>query len=127
MKVLLDTHAFLWAELEAEKISTNAAHAINQSSKRYVSIASIWEMQIKFMLGKLPIVTSVLDIVERSVRQGNVELLPITQDHIYALADLPPIHGDPFDRMLIAQAQHEGLTLVTADEKIANYAVQTAW
>jgi PIN domain nuclease of toxin-antitoxin system len=127
MRVLLGTHIFLWSELEPHKISVDAANSLNQASWRYLSIASLWEIQIKWSLGKLPLVTSVADIVERSCKQNSIEILPINQDHIYALADLPPIHRDPFDRMLIAQAQHEHLTLVTADENIPKYAVQTAW
>ncbi len=127
MNVLLDTHVFLWSELEPEKVSFNAQYTLNRSLRLYLSLASMWEMQIKFSLGKLPLVTSVEGIVGRACRHNDIQILPITQDHIYALADLPHHHGDPFDRILIAQAQREGLTLVTADEKIAKYAVETAW
>ncbi len=92
----------------------------------YLSIVSIWEIQIKSSLGKLPLTKPLAKLVLDQQEQNGVQILPITQDHIYALADLPPIHHDPFDRMLIAQAQHEHLTLVTADENIPKYAVQTA-
>ncbi len=127
MKVLVDTHVFLWLGIQQKSISSNALHTLNQASVRYMSIASVWEMQIKLSLGKLPLAVPLPRFIEEICQQNSTHILPITPDHIYRLADLPPIHGDPFDRMLIAQAQHEGLTLVTADEKIMKYAVQTAW
>jgi PIN domain nuclease of toxin-antitoxin system len=127
MNALLDTHVFLWAELESHKVSQKAMHTLNQAEKLYVSIASIWEMQIKYSLNKLPLIASVADIVDRGCQHNTIYILPITSDHIYRLADLPQIHKDPFDRMLIAQAQHENLTLVTSDGNIPKYAVRTAW
>ncbi len=127
MKILLDTHAFIWADNDSQKLSSTAKDAIAQAMMRYVSIVSIWEIQIKSSLGKLPLRKPLAALLLDQYEQNSIQILPITPDHIYRLADLPPIHGDPFDRMLIAQAQHEDLTLVTADEKIAQYAVQTAW
>jgi PIN domain nuclease of toxin-antitoxin system len=77
-------------------------------------------------IGKMTLPAPLQELVKSQQEQNGIQILPITQDHIYVLADLPH-HGDPFDRMLIAQAQHEGLTFVTADEKIAKYAVETTW
>ena len=127
MNILLDTHAFIWADNDSQKLSGNAIGAILQATTKYVSIVSVWEIQIKSSLGKLPLTKPLAKLVLDQQEQNGVQILPITQDHIYALTDLPPIHRDPFDRMLIAQAQHEHLTLVTADENIPKYAVHTAW
>lgn len=84
-------------------------------------------MQIKIALERLDLQASLPLMIQTECEQNDFRLLPITSDHIYRLADLPPIHGDPFDRMLIAQAQHEDLTLVTTDGNISKYAVETAW
>jgi PIN domain nuclease of toxin-antitoxin system len=127
MNVLLDTHVFLWLALDSKKISSLALAAITNAPKRYVSLASVWEMQIKSDLNKLPITAALPTLIDETRAANSIITLPITQDHIYRLADLPPLHKDPFDRMLVAQAQHEDLTLVTVDENIAKYAVETAW
>lgn len=127
MRVLLDTHVFLWLGLESKKISANALQAMAQAPERYLSIASVWEMQIKSALKKLPADVPIQTLVEDVCLVNDIHILPITQVHIYRLADLPKHHGDPFDRMLVVQAQHEGLTLVTADGNIPSYDVETAW
>lgn len=127
MNVLLDTHAFIWYSISPEKLSVVALEVIENANERYLSIASIWEMQIKISLQKLDLKESLPTLIKAESEQNDFRILPITQNHIYALAGLPPHHKDPFDRMLIAQAQHEHLTLVTADENIPKYAVQTAW
>jgi PIN domain nuclease of toxin-antitoxin system len=127
MRVLLDTHIFLWLALDSAKISSTALTVMANSPERYLSIASVWEMQIKHSLGKLPMTETVKDAVSLVSEKNDIQILPITQDHIYALVDLPPIYRDPFDGMLFAQAQQARLMLVTADEKITQYAVQTIW
>lgn len=121
MNILLDTHAFIWADNDSQKLSRNGKGVILQATTKYVSIVSVWEIQIKSSLGKLSLTKPLAKLVLDQQEQNGVQILPITQDHIYRLADLPPIHRDPFDRMLIAQAQHEHLTLVTADENIPKY------
>jgi PIN domain nuclease of toxin-antitoxin system len=127
MNVLLDTHAFLWSDHAMEKISYKAESAIIQAENLLLSIASIWEIQIKVSIGKLLLPESLQEIIRNQQEQNGIRILPITSDHIYRLSELPQIHKDPFDRMLIAQAQHENLTLVTSDGNIPKYAVQTAW
>jgi PIN domain nuclease of toxin-antitoxin system len=127
MKVLVDTHIFIWYSISPEHLSTKALSVIENADTLFISIASIWEMQIKVSLKKLDLGQPLPLVISDECRNNDFQILTITQDHIYRLEHLPHIHRDPFDRMLIAQAQQENLTLVTADEKIAKYAVQTAW
>jgi PIN domain nuclease of toxin-antitoxin system len=127
MNVLLDTHTFLWSDHALEKVSHNAQTSIQQATIVFLSMASIWEIQIKVAIGKMTLPAPLQELVQYQQEQNGVQILPITQDHIYRLEHLPHIHKDPFDRMLIAQAQRENLMLVTADGNIPKYAVQTAW
>jgi PIN domain nuclease of toxin-antitoxin system len=127
MRILLDTHTFIWYTEASPKLSSAALAVIENADERYISLASVWEMQIKVALARLDLKQPLPVLISAECEQNDFHVLPITQDHIYRLADLPPLHKDPFDRMLIAQAQQENLTLVTVDEKIAKYAVQTAW
>jgi PIN domain nuclease of toxin-antitoxin system len=127
MRILLDTHTLIWYSEASSKLSLTALEIIDNADERYISLASVWEMQIKIALERLDLQASLPLMIQTECEQNDFRLLPITSDHIYRLADLPPIHGDPFDRMLIAQAQHEDLTLVTTDGNISKYAVETAW
>jgi PIN domain nuclease of toxin-antitoxin system len=127
MKVLLDTHIFIWYSISPEHLSAKALSVIENADTLFISVASIWEMQIKVALKKLDLGQSLPLLIGDECRKNDFRILSITQDHIYRLEHLPPLHKDPFDRMLIAQAQHEDLTLVTTDGNIPKYAVQTAW
>jgi PIN domain nuclease of toxin-antitoxin system len=127
MRILLDTHALIWYSEASPKLSATALEIIDNADERYISLASVWEMQIKVVLQRLDLRASLPLMIQTECEQNDFRLLPITSDNIYRLEHLPHIHRDPFDRMLIAQAQHEHLTLVTADENIPKYAVQTAW
>lgn len=127
MRILLDTHTLIWYSEASSKLSLTALEIIDNADERYISLASVWEMQIKIALERLDLQASLPLMIQTECEQNDFRLLPITSDHIYRLADLPPIHGDPFDRMLIVQAQHEDLTLVTTDGNISKYAVETAW
>ncbi len=121
MKLLLDTHVLLWW-LNEEPITTEAQQAIASPKNAVcVSAASAWEMGIKVGLGKL-------QVPERlSARLGSERFtpLPVTIDHGLRVGELPMLHRDPFDRLLVAQAQLEGLTIVTRDPRIARYDVET--
>ncbi len=118
MKVLLDTHVLIWWDA-GQKLSTAALAAIQQADDVYVSAASAWEIAIKASLGKIS--------SKRSVSQATAECgfleLPVTFVHAQHVAMLPTIHRDPFDRMLVAQAIVEGLTVVTRDPAIMQYRV----
>lgn len=92
-----------------------------------LSVVSLWEMQIKLSLGKLRLTLPLREIIEAQQQTNNVEIVPITLAHVLALESLPSHHGDPFDRMLVAQAMVEGAALVSADSNVAKYAVQVVW
>jgi PIN domain nuclease of toxin-antitoxin system len=120
VRLLLDTHVLLWWFNEPEVLTPESVEAISdEASVVYVSAVTIWEAAIKAALGKL---RGTDDLVAR-VRAQRLDELAIELDHAAAAAVLPPHHTDPFDRMLVAQAQHEGLTLVTRDPRIGSYDV----
>lgn len=124
MKLLLDTHVLIWWLEEPERLTAPAYQAIADVAHTvYVSAASLWELSIKLSLGKL--VLSGIDSAElvSYVAQCQFSPLEITWKHAQIAGQLPQIHADPFDRMLIAQAQLEGLTLVTRDRRLFDYGV----
>jgi PIN domain nuclease of toxin-antitoxin system len=126
--LLLDSNAFIYMANQPEALPPPAKAAIEDPNNiRFLSIASPLELQIKINLGKLAFASPLRTVVEFELRRGSLQLLPITLDHIEALSRLPNHHRDPFDRLLIAQAIHEGLTIVTADETIAAYPVAVLW
>ena len=118
MRILLDTHIFLWCIRDDLKLSKPARSKILHASEVYVSSASIWESVIKIKLKKLE--GNINEIVEAIAESGFLEL-PITAAHAATVATLPDMHRDPFDRLLIAQAISEPLTLLTADAQLKNY------
>jgi PIN domain nuclease of toxin-antitoxin system len=122
--LLLDTHALLWSVGDEDRLSP-AAHEVLSAGlvPAYVSAASIWEIAIKRASGKLDVPESLLD----KVAGARFIELAITFEHAIRAGSLPPHHKDPFDRMIVAQAQSEGLTLVTNDERIAAYDVPVLW
>lgn len=118
--LLLDTHTLLWSLATPERLHAESRQAIqNAHNTVFVSTASVWEMAIKSGLGKLKIP----DDLEDQLRLNRFKVLEIMLPHATAVEHLPPHHRDPFDRMLIAQAQHEGLTLITRDPLVQQYAV----
>jgi PIN domain nuclease of toxin-antitoxin system len=120
MDVLLDTHIFLWWNDAPQKIRAEARDVIGDPSNLvYISAASIWEIAIKRRLGRLAFTVPVID----AIVQNGFSPLPISPRHAEHAGSLPLLHTDPFDRMLVAQAQLESLTLVTVDERIAPYPV----
>jgi PIN domain nuclease of toxin-antitoxin system len=128
MKLLLDTHVFIWWSGEPGKLSEKALDACENSSNRLIlSIVSIWEMQIKMQLGKLKLKHSLKDLVENQQDVNGLQILPVSPNHIFMLDNLPMHHSDPFDRLLISQAIEEKLLLVSKDKKISDYAVKFLW
>ena len=122
MNLLLDTHVFLWAVDDNPNLSTDAKEAIIDGSNIvYVSAATAWEIAIKRAIGKLRIPES--DYLEE-LRLHRFTSLSITTEHALAVEKLPLFHKDPFDRMLIAQAQAEKLTIVTRDQRLTDYDVR---
>lgn len=121
-RLLLDTHAFLWWLSDDAVLGANARAVIAEGRNEiYVSAASVWEINIKQVLGKL----QAPDDLEKVVEDENIIRLPISLSHAESAGKLPPLHNDPFDRILVAQAQAEGLVIVTADEHIPKYGVRT--
>ncbi|HZR91821.1 MAG TPA: type II toxin-antitoxin system VapC family toxin [Gaiellaceae bacterium] len=120
MRLLLDTNALIWALLDDPSLTREARSAIGARGNHVAaSAASVWEISIKHRAGKLR--SPVDDVVRDLARRFS--MLPITPEHAWAAGQLPLHHRDPFDRMLVAQAQLEGLTIVTRDPKIARYQV----
>ncbi len=116
---LADTHVALWLLNEPERLSARHRDILFSDHKRLISIASIWEMSIKAGLGKLDVPAGLADTLMAS----GFDLLAIAPAHAEAVRHLPRHHADPFDRMLIAQAQTDGLTLMTQDRRFAAYEV----
>lgn len=116
MRLLLDTHIFIWAVTDSPKLSHEARRQILAADEVYVSAASIWEIAIKSGLGKIE--GDVVQMVSAIEGSGFLEL-PVTADHAARVADLPLHHRDPFDRLLVAQAMTEPLTLLTADNVLS--------
>jgi len=121
VKLLLDTHLLLWAANEPERLSANAiAYFDDADHELLFSAASIWEVAIKSGLGR-PDFKVDARLLRRGLLDNGYCELPITSAHAVFVEDLPPIHKDPFDRILVAQANVEGITLLTADSTVARY------
>nr|VFJ46228.1 MAG: PIN domain nuclease, a component of toxin-antitoxin system (PIN domain) [Candidatus Kentron sp. DK] len=124
MKLLLDTHVFLWLNFEPGKLSDRIRSMCSDSDNQiYLSMVSPWEIQIKQQLGKLKFQSPLSRLINFQIEENDLNLLPIKLEHIYALRDLPPIHKDPFDRLLIAQSRVESMKLVSTDKKSQQYSV----
>lgn len=127
MKLLLDTHAFIWFINGDKSLSLKAKKEILKSSNsKFFSIASIWEMAIKISLEKLKINYPFQEVFQQ-IQENGFEILPIIFEHTDLVRQLEFHHRDPFDRLLIAQAMWEGMTIVSKDEKFLNYPVKTTW
>ncbi len=118
MKLLLDTHILLWLMQDAPQLTPAARRLLQAAESLHVSAVSLWEVAIKRSLGKLKLDPGVLDT---HLAASAVQPLPITWAHVRRLHALPPHHGDPFDRMLVAQALCEPLHLLTPDAALAAY------
>jgi PIN domain nuclease of toxin-antitoxin system len=125
LRLLLDTHALLWALEAPQRLPAGIRAAIEDTwNEVFVSAASAWEIAIKQSIGKLPVPRA--DLLE-TLSRANLTELPVTLKHAHATRLLPPIHRDPFDRMLVAQAQVEGLSLVSRDPAVRQYQVTVLW
>lgn len=127
-RLLLDTHTFLWWDSKPDQLTaTVLALCRDPSVILFLSLVSLWEIQIKSGLGKLPLSLPLAEIIRDQQAQHGLQLLPILPAHIYALDGLPLHHKDPFDRLLIAQALTEGLPLASADSLITPYPISVIW
>ncbi len=128
MRLLLDTHAFLWFVLNDPQLSTAARTAISDPKNGvFVSPATFWEVAIRVSIGKYTVHGPLEDFFQRAIKDNDFEVLPIEARHAARVAALPFHHKDPFDRMLIAQALVEGLTLVSIEAAFAAYGVNRLW
>lgn len=128
MKLLLDTHTFLWWCADHAQLSKGVRDAVGDASNEvYLSVVSGWEIAIKSRLGRLPLTEPPSVFVPRMVERHALGILTIGLKHVLADHDLPPVHHDPFDRLLVAQALAEEMILVTNDEAIAKYPAATLW
>lgn len=118
--LLLDTCAFLWFLYDDEKLTDKIADCIEESENVYLSIASLWEIAIKKTIKKLDIPDTVMEL-ERKCNEKSISILPIKTAYLEIIQDLPMIHNDPFDRLIIATAIEENYILITEDEKIRKY------
>ncbi len=128
MKYLLDTHAFIWLDSDPTQLSPQVRSLVQDSTNiLLLSLVSIWEMQIKIHLGKLHLNLPLAELVESQRQINSIDILPIALSHVLALDNLPLHHKDPFDRLLIAQANIENAALISRDPVFANYQVQVIW
>ena len=128
MKFLLDTHSFLWFFLEPNKLSKPARVILdNGDNEIYLSAISAWEIALKYGIGKLDLPEQPEIYVPARMSYSEITALPVTLEHALRVHTLPPIHKDPFDRLLIAQAQAESLTIISADRAFTGYPVPVLW
>ena len=126
MKYLLDTHIFLWWITDNSKLQKSTRDLISdKSNELFLSSASLWEIMIKSKLSKIDLPDDPKTYLKKQVEINSINILNITMEHSLETYDLPEIHKDPFDRMLIAQARVEKLTIVTSDFFIKRYEVKT--
>jgi PIN domain nuclease of toxin-antitoxin system len=125
---LLDTSAFIWSVWEDNKLSTKARDCYSDEKNRiFLSLVSVWEMTIKYQIGKLSFKDNPKNWIEDFCRARKIEFLPISINDIFTLNQLPLIHKDPFDRILIAQAMANDMAMLTSDNLITQYDVKTIW
>jgi PIN domain nuclease of toxin-antitoxin system len=128
VKCLVDTGVLIHSLIAPLKLNRRAVELLeDNSSEVYLSAASSWEITIKFGTGKLKLPHPPSEFVVRAIQLMSLQPLDITHSHVAALEKLPNYHRDPFDRILIAQAQAEGLVLLTADRNLEKYQVETFW
>jgi PIN domain nuclease of toxin-antitoxin system len=124
MRLLLDTQVWLWMHLQPDRLRPEVREQfVDPDSSLLLSAASSWEISIKYALGKLPLPEAPAHYVPARMRRDGVDGLPVTHAHALHVATLPRHHGDPFDRLLVAQSQLEDVPLVTADRRIERYDV----
>lgn len=127
MKLLLDTHTLLWS-IQGRALGAGATSAfLDLENDLYFSIASYWEICIKVGIGKLRLAPNWNTIIDAELASNHIRWLPIAPAHCQRIVELPLLHGDPFDRLLIAQAICDDMVLVSADANIARYGVATLW
>lgn len=126
MRYLLDTHTFLWMAAAPEKLSVKARNACEKGDL-LLSVASVWEVGIKYHLGSLPLPEEPRAFFDRNIRMAGVTVLPVHYKHVLTAAALPMHHKDPFDRLLAAQSLEEELACISIDEKLDLLCASRIW
>jgi len=128
VRILLDTCTFLWIIKGSSKLSTDAYRLFRDPfNEVYLSSVSVWEISVKYALGRLPLQESPDQFIPSQRKIHEIESLPLREEAVIQLSKLPDIHKDPFDRMIVCQAIAHGLTILTPDDLIRKYPVQTTW
>ena len=128
MRLLLDTHTFLWAIAEPARLSRKITRLLlDERNELLLSAVTLWEIIVKWQAGKLKLPASAEYFQAHMDRLGIRQVLPITPVHVYAVLSLPPLHKDPYDRLLAAQASVEGLPLASTDDLLRQYPIQVLW
>jgi PIN domain nuclease of toxin-antitoxin system len=128
VRILLDTHCWLWQILEPERLTASVQDMLSDGgNETYLSVASMWEIIIKSSIGKLTLPLPPGEYIPSRLAAFGDLALTVEQPHVLRVAHLPPYHKDPFDRLLIAQAQSEGMSILTADALVAQYDVSILW
>ena len=128
MQLLLDTHSFIWWSINSEKLSLTGQDLLfDRNNRLFLSVASVWEMQIKLQLGKLQLNPSLQELIKNQITINNLEILSIDLAHIWTLATLIHYHKDPFDRLLISQSITEIMPILSIDEIFDRFPVQRIW
>lgn len=127
MKLLIDTHTFLWFIQDNPNLSDYAASLLESDADLLLSIASLWEIAIKFNLQKLTLPDAYETFIPLQIQVNSIEILSIAIDHLAVAAKLPLHHRDPFDRLLISQAIAEQISIISIDQKFDSYTVDRLW
>lgn len=128
MRILLDTHVFLWWDSDPRKLSPRVNSLLSNPEHTIVlSVASAWEIQIKKQLGKLSLSIPLEELIASQQQINEIEILPVHLEHVLMLDNLPPHHKDPFDRIIISQAKVEDIVIVSADPVLAKYDIEIVW
>jgi len=128
MKILLDTQCWLWMQASPDRFSPRVLELVKSpDNDLFLSAVSSWEIAIKYALGKLPLPAPPAEYVPPRMASSGVRALPVSHAHALQVAILPPHHRDPFDRLLVAQAQLERLPLLTSDRQLAAYDLEILW
>jgi PIN domain nuclease of toxin-antitoxin system len=127
MKFLIDTHTFLWFIHDSPQLSANAKNLLESDDDLWMSIVSLWEIAIKVNIGKLTLPNSYENFIPEQLVLNDIEILPIQMPHLVTYTTLPLHHRDPYDRLLIAQAMTEKVSIVGADVTFDSYSVNRIW
>ena len=128
MKILIDTHVALWLFNDYKNLSQTASNYLHdEENELYISIISAWEVAIKHSLGKLPTFSGGVKRFLYAINDNPIQIVGVDSEHVKKLEELPYIHRDPFDRLIIATALCEGMVILTADNNVQKYDVSCLW